>query len=103
MKTKVEKSRKSVILPPLPEGVVRARDVKWGKEKMTVGGLIHELEAFPKGTLVLISVDEEGNQFKPLCNLDGYTLEEEDDVNDLPFDGLDVKVGDPYVIIWPHG
>ena len=86
---------------------MRVKGPNYTERKMTVGDLIHELQAFPKGALALISADEEGNQYKHLCEVNGYTLEEEGvedfrSQNHTLTDDL-LNVGDPYVIIWPHG
>jgi hypothetical protein len=73
-------------------------------KKMTVGDLIRDLQAYPTDALALISSDEEGNQYKHLYNvIDGKFGEDEDDADDDRFEGHGLKVGDPYVIIWPHG
>ena len=72
--------------------------------KMTVGDLIHELQAFPPDSLALISIDEEGNDYKYLYNVIAGTFGEDgDDLTDERFEGYGLKVGHPYVIIWPHG
>ena len=68
-------------------------------KKMTVGDLIRELQSFPLDALALISVDEERNWHKHLYQVIGGTFGE-----DERFEGRhDLKPGDPYVIIWPHG
>ncbi len=73
-------------------------------KKMTVGDLIRELQAYPPEALALISSDEEGNSYKHLYNVIGRTFgEDEDDADDDRFEDHDLKAGDPYVIIWPHG
>jgi hypothetical protein len=73
-------------------------------KKMTVGDLIRELQAFPPDSLALISSDEEGNNYKLLYNVIGGTFgEDEDHAKDDRFEDHDLKVGDPYAIIWPHG
>jgi hypothetical protein len=73
-------------------------------KKMTVGDLIRELQTYPADALTLISSDEEGNHYKHLYNvIDGKFGEDEDDADDDRFEGHDLKVGDSYVVIWPHG
>jgi hypothetical protein len=73
------------------------------RKMMTVGDLIRELQALPSDALALISSDEEGNQFKHLYNvLDGVFGEDEDHADDDRFEDHGLKVGDKYVIIWPH-
>jgi hypothetical protein len=89
---------------PMLYGMVNLDGPNRTAKKMTVGNLIRELQAHPTDALALISSDEEGNQYKHLYNvIDGKFGEDEDDADDDRFEGHGLKVGDPYVIIWPHG
>lgn len=87
-------------------------------KRMTVADLIRELQAFPLNAVPLISVDEEGNWFKSLANLNGgkFGIPEDheegathlmdgdpDQLTDRCYSGSGLKQSDPYVIIWPHG
>jgi len=70
-------------------------------KKMTVGDLIRELQAFPLDTVALISSDEEGNQFKHLYTVNGKLFG--DYKYGSRYEGCGLKVGDQFVVIWPHG
>jgi hypoxanthine-guanine phosphoribosyltransferase len=69
------------------------------RHKMLVEDLIKELQTLPAKALIILSSDGEGNEYRTAYLVEGGEFDE----NDEHLEGCGLKVGDSFVVIWPHG